>query len=181
MIGIILYEDFASFEIVLTSYLLKTKYDIVTIGNKNITSCEGLKFTTDYNLDELLSLDLEGLIIPGGNINNLDDKILLKKVSSMVSENKLIAAICSGISILQKTNIFENYKYSYNGAIGSLTNIQLKNYEKNENIILDRNVLTAKPQSYIDFAIYAGKYLEIYENEKDLKETINFFKYGKIT
>ncbi len=43
----------------------------------------------------------------------------------------------------------------------------------------DGNVITARANAYADFAIEAGKALDLFEDETDLQETIDFWKYYK--
>ena len=45
--------------------------------------------------------------------------------------------------------------------------------------IRDGNILTARANAYVDFAIEAGKALDLFEDERDLRETINFWKLFK--
>jgi hypothetical protein len=47
------------------------------------------------------------------------------------------------------------------------------------NVIRDGNILTAKPNGYVDFALELGRMMDIYQDEADLQETIDFFKYFK--
>ena len=41
---------------------------------------------------------------------------------------------------------------------------------------MDRNILTARANAYVDFAIEAAKALDLFEDEADLLETIAFWK-----
>jgi hypothetical protein len=45
--------------------------------------------------------------------------------------------------------------------------------------VTDRNIVTARANAYVDFAIEVAKKKELFENEADLQETINFWKYHK--
>lgn len=47
----------------------------------------------------------------------------------------------------------------------------------NSNVVRDGNIITAKPNGYVDFAIEIGRALDIYEDEDDLNETIEFFRH----
>lgn len=46
-------------------------------------------------------------------------------------------------------------------------------------IVRDGNVITARANAYVDFAIEVGKALDIFEGEADLQGTIDFWKYHK--
>ncbi len=42
-----------------------------------------------------------------------------------------------------------------------------------------RRIITARANRYVDFAIEVAKELELFEDEQDLRETIDFWKYFK--
>ncbi|MCI9633223.1 MAG: hypothetical protein HFH18_08280, partial [Ruminococcus sp.] len=43
----------------------------------------------------------------------------------------------------------------------------------------DRHVITARANAYVDFAVETAKELDLFEDEADLRETIDFWKYHK--
>ncbi|WP_175406469.1 hypothetical protein [Bacillus sp. FJAT-27264] len=45
--------------------------------------------------------------------------------------------------------------------------------------MVDRNIVTALPNGYVDFALELGKLMNIYKDKADYQETIEFFKYFK--
>lgn len=45
-----------------------------------------------------------------------------------------------------------------------------------KDIVRDKHIITARANAYVDFAIEAGKELELFEDEADLQETIDFWK-----
>ncbi len=45
--------------------------------------------------------------------------------------------------------------------------------------VSDKNIITARANAYVDFAIEVGKALELFDDEADLQETIEFWKYHK--
>ena len=74
----------------------------------------------------------------------------------------LIAGICAGVDVLENAEILRELK-----SIHSL----------NEDCVCDKNVVTARANAYVDFAIEVAKKLDLFESEEDLQETINFWKY----
>ena len=46
-------------------------------------------------------------------------------------------------------------------------------------LVNDGRVITARANAYVDFAIETAKELELFEDEADLQETIDFWKYHK--
>ena len=43
--------------------------------------------------------------------------------------------------------------------------------------VKDKNVITARANAYVDFAIAVAKKLNLFAGEDDLQETIRFWKY----
>ena len=52
-------------------------------------------------------------------------------------------------------------------------------HQEEYDCVLDRNILTARANAYVDFAIEAAKALDLFEDEADLLETIAFWKEFK--
>ena len=46
-------------------------------------------------------------------------------------------------------------------------------------IVSDKNVITARANAYVDFAVEVAKKLDLFADEADLQETIDFWKYHK--
>ena len=49
----------------------------------------------------------------------------------------------------------------------------------NTDIYNDKKVITARANAYVDFAIEVAKELNLFKDEVDLKETIDFWKFHK--
>ena len=76
----------------------------------------------------------------------------------------LVAGICAGVDILEKAGLLESIRSSH---------------QEEYDCVLDRNILTARANAYVDFAIEAAKALDLFEDEADLLETIAFWKEFK--
>lgn len=46
---------------------------------------------------------------------------------------------------------------------------------KSKNVIVDKNIITAKLSGYEDYAIEIGKVTNIFDNEEYLEDTIRYF------
>ena len=178
---ILIYDDFAQFEVILANYFLKTKGKIITVGiNKDsVISSEGFITVPHISLDEVLVKNVDLFIIPGGNPENiLDNKsfyTLLKRISD---ENKKIGAICSGVIHLAKSEVLNDKKFTTSVSLDENKYFNKNNFV-NQNVIVDNNIITAKANGYVDFALELGKVMGIYESEEDLQETISYFKEFK--
>ena len=48
-----------------------------------------------------------------------------------------------------------------------------------EDVVVSENVITSRANGYVDFAIEVAKKLNLFANEKDLQETIAFWRGDK--
>jgi putative intracellular protease/amidase len=117
------------------------------------------------------------LIIPGGDPIKVNKK---EKLYSLINEvnkkDKFIGAICAVPVHLAKAGILSNKKYTTTLDISSIEEFNVENFI-DENVVIDKNIITAKASGYVDFALELGKKVAVFEDEDDLNETIRFFKY----
>lgn len=178
---VLIYEGFAQFEVVLANYFLKTKGSITTVGinKKSVTSGEGFITLPHMTIDEVSLKDVDLFIIPGGDpeilSNNESFYSFLKKLSD---ENKKIGAICSGPIHLAKSGILDNRKFTTTISLEEHNCFNKTNFQ-DKNVVIDGNIITAKANGYVDFALELGNMMGIYENEEDYKETVEYFRNFK--
>lgn len=174
---ILIYEGFAQFEVVLASYFLGTKTDIVTVGidEKTVASSEGFLTTPHITLSQIDIDEIKTFIIPGGDPEKLNSDKLLDLIKSLSSKNKVIGAICAGTLQLAKAGVLNGKKYTTVFNIEENTEFPRDSFN-NENIVIDGNIITAKGNAYVDFALKIAEINDIFENEEDYQETVNYFK-----
>ena len=49
-------------------------------------------------------------------------------------------------------------------------------HSSNLDVVVTENIITARPNGYVDFAIEVAKKMDLFEDEDDLKETIAFWR-----
>ncbi|MBT2291766.1 DJ-1/PfpI family protein [Paenibacillus albidus] len=109
------------------------------------------------------------LFIPGGETADLVHHTgLLDLIRTLHAAGKGIGAICGGVSVLRAAGILENKAYVDN-----------ESSPESPNVVADGNIITAKANGYVDFALEIGRLMNIYKDQADLQETIDFFKYFK--
>ena len=183
-IAIYIYEGMADFEISLLCHLLVSDcgVEIMIVSNDTdvIKSKSGIKYLPD---ETIVNLDLdegEGLIIPGGWLENLTDE-LIELVRKLNDDNKLIAAICAAPWILAKAGILEDIKYTTSISewgdkhkdFFKIDNPFPKGNHIDCNCYRDRNIITAKGTSFIDFSVEVCDYLELFSSDNEKKELLN--------
>ena len=178
---VVIYDTFAHFEVILASYLLKTKGEIITVGiNEDmVTSWEGYKIIPDTTIDKVVLDEVDVFIVPGGDPSKLFEcSDFYTLINELSKNNKVIGGICSGTIHLAKANVLNGRKYTTSLDVNEYKEFCSSGYI-DKNVVVEDNIITAKATGYVDFAIEIGKMMDIYEDENDLKETIKFFKEFK--
>ena len=83
------------------------KVYLISETNKQITAIGGLRLTPDVTISECPELDL--LVIPGGwgTRKESKNKILVKWIGNQFTNNRLIASVCTGSSLLGKAGLLD--------------------------------------------------------------------------
>lgn len=83
------------------------KVYLISETNKQITAIGGLRLTPDVTISECPELDL--LIVPGGwgTRKESKNKILVKWIGNQFTNDRLIASVCTGSSLLGKAGLLD--------------------------------------------------------------------------
>ena len=83
------------------------KVYLISETNKQITAIGGLRLTPDVTISECPELDL--LVVPGGWGTRKESKntILVKWIGNQFTNNRLIASVCTGSSLLGKAGLLD--------------------------------------------------------------------------
>lgn len=183
-----IYKDMADFEMTLPCTVagLWLEKELVTIAytKDTVTSKPGVIYQPQATVKEALEFsDVEGLIIPGGWNDELRPE-LKELIQKLNSENKMLSAICAGPQYLAKSGILENKKYTT-----TLTEDYMKQQGRedffpranfvSENVVRDKNIITAVGRSFVDFAIEIADYFGVFdnpENNYDKQTLANHYK-----
>lgn len=163
----IVYNTSCFYEIVILNYYMSfTKCDVVmcSLDGKPIRTMEGYSVNVDMALSNVDKAQIRSFIVPGGNISYINNEETRTYLQELKENNILIAGICAGVDLLDDAGILKGLKSTHS-----------TDYD----IVNDDNVVTARANAYVDFAIEVAKELELFEDEEDLKETIDFWKNFK--
>ncbi len=163
----LIFDNCCFYEIVILSYFMKfTGLDVkfCTMGEEEIGAMEGFRVKADVFLKDIEVETTGGFIIPGGEVENVRSLELEGFLKRLKADGKLLGAICAGVDLLDEYGILENVRSTHLDEA---------------DCIVDGTIVTARANGYVDFAIEVGKVLELFQDEADLKETIDFFKYQK--
>ncbi|MFE4713732.1 DJ-1/PfpI family protein [Paenibacillus sp. NPDC056722] len=175
---ILIYDSYVQFEIVLAAYFMRMQGEVYTLGlgSSPVNSCEGFSVNPAKTLQEVNVQDIDLLIIPGGETEEIvKEETLLKLLRDLDAAGKAIGGICGGVSVLKAAGILNNRSFVTNAGVEE----ENSGATSGANVMVDRNIVTALPNGYVDFALELGKLMNIYKDKADYQETIDFFKYFK--
>ncbi|SDM58785.1 DJ-1/PfpI family protein [Lachnospira pectinoschiza] len=164
---VLLYETCCIYEIVVTNYFLQCcGHEIVfaTIDGKGVTATEKYSLNASCALKDIDPKEVELLLIPGGNIETIDNEEVYSFIRAVVDNKQLVAGICNGADELDHAGVLEGIDSTHS----------LK-----EDLVVYENVITARANAYVDMAIAIGKKMELFKDEDDLQETVEFWKYHR--
>ncbi len=163
------YDTSCFYEIVILSYFMKfSNCDIVfcSLDGKPVRAMEGFSVNVDMSLKELKQEQIRSFVLPVGNISGINHAEIKSILRDLKGRNVLIAGICAAVDVLDDSGILQNVRSTHS---------------TNEDIVNDKNIITARANAYVDFAIEVAKELELFVSEDDLQETIDFWKnYNRV-
>lgn len=154
-----LYQETSFFEVVLAAYFMKTKgqVHILSENKDEIHTNEGVKIIVDSTLDEVRAENIDVLLICGGNINNIHSMEQLHElIRQCHTGGKIIGGICAGRKVVSNA-------------------LHIAEFETGTQTI--GNVILSPGNEYVDFALAVGKAADIYIDEADYQETVDYFKF----
>lgn len=164
---VLLYETCCIYEIVITNYFLQCcGHELVfaTLDGKAVTSQEKFSLNATCALKEIDPKEVELLLVPGGDISSIANEEVYSFIRAVVCNKQLVAGICNGVDELDNAGILEGIESTHS----------LK-----EAMVVSEHVITARANMYVDMAIAIGKKMNLFEDEADLQETIDFWKLHK--
>lgn len=164
---VLLYDNCCIYEIVILNYFLKcTGSDLLfcSIDGKMIRAMEGYSIHADTALQDVGLAEVRSFIVPGGEIANIDQEAVYDCLRTLNGMRALVAGICAGVDVLDKAGLLNDIRSTRSGDF---------------DCIRDGNIVTARANAYVDFAIETAKALDLFEDEADLQETIAFWREFK--
>lgn len=163
----LIYDGCCFYEIVTLGYFMRySGCDLVFCApaGKPIKAMEGFTVQPDLSLEELNREHIRSFILPGGAISAVNHQDIWSLLQQLNAKKALIAGICAGVDVLDAAGILEGIRSTHS---------------EDADLMRDGNVITARANAYLDFAITAAEALDLFSGEEDLKETIDFWKNHK--
>lgn len=163
----LVYNSSCFYEIVILNYFMSfTGCDVIlcSLDGKPVKAMEGYSVNVDMALNEVNTEQIRSFIIPGGKVSNIDKPEVNLYLQKLRKNNVLIAGICAAVDLLDNAGILSDIRSTHSTEL---------------DIVNDKNVITARANAYVDFAIEVAKELNLFTSEEDLQETIDFWKNYK--
>ncbi len=164
---VLLYNTSCIFEIVILNYFLKFRDKEVvfaSLDGEAVISTEGYSLNVDRAISEIDTKDVELLIVPGGDIKEVDIKEVYEFIQKVNANHCLVSAICAGVDLLEHAGVLDEV---------------LSTHSCESDVVSQDNIITAGANAYVDFAIEVARKMDLFDDEKDLQETIQFWKNHK--
>lgn len=177
MVYIFLAEGFEEIEAVAAIDILRrTNLDvkIVGVGSEYVRGSMGITLKCDIELSELVTENLQGIVLPGGvlGVENLGKNDKVCETIRYCDKNKLlIGAICAAPSILGKMKILEGKEACcYPGFEESLIGAKISN----DSVCVCDNIITANgPGNAINFALKLVEYIFGIKEYENIRVSMN--------
>ena len=161
----LVYDKSCFYEIVILNYFMSfSNCDMVfcSLDGKPVRAMEGFSVNVNVPLKALDIEQVRSFIIPGGNSSEIDTPEVRAFLQALKIQEILIAGICAGVDVLDHAGILCDVKSTHSS---------------DTDLVTDKNVITARANAYVDFAVEVAKKLNLFVSEADLQETINFWKH----
>ena len=133
---VLLYNTSCIYEIVILNYFLKfsgKNVIFVSPDGNSIISMEGYSMNVSGRLTEIDTGDVELMIVPGGNIREIDNNIVWDYIRKVKNNGGLITGICAGVDVLDHAGI--------------LTGIE-STHSTDLDVAVSGNVITSRANGY---------------------------------
>ena len=147
MVALFLANGFEEIEALATVDILRRAgYDLVTVGvgSRQITGAHHITVTADISDDQLVTKDLDLVVLPGGmpGAKNLESSPFVQSaVRYCLEHDKYVAAICAAPFILGHMGVLRGRNaVCYPGYESDLDGAKIST----ESVCVDHNIITAK-------------------------------------
>jgi putative intracellular protease/amidase len=182
---VFLFDGFSDWEIAyLTPEIKKNEaFELLYFSHdgKAVRSMGGLNISPEISLKDVISDEVDMLILPGGEAWETDENdVITPLVRSMFEKGMTIAGICGATAYLGKKGLLDHLKHTSNALVYLKAVATEYSGEKNyveALAVTDQNLITAGGVAPIEFAREIFRKLELYR-EADIEKWFQLFKNG---
>jgi 4-methyl-5(b-hydroxyethyl)-thiazole monophosphate biosynthesis len=155
------YPGCIEFEVMLACEILNPRFpvEVVTPDGKDHIGSNGITLKAVTSIHELDKTHYKVALIPGGNPDVLiGNAILSQRLRELHENGAILAAICAGPVLLEQAGLLAGQRIAHGYKGSQLTFLNDNGFFKNtiltdEAVVVENNIITARPDSFIDFAV----------------------------
>jgi putative intracellular protease/amidase len=154
---VIFYPDCIEFEAMLATQMLHGEnltIDVATPDGADYLGPSGIAVRATHSYAEVHPEEYRVVIVPGGDTETVLDNITLIEILRGANDaGATFGAICAGPLLLARAGLLKERRFTHGyGADSKLADWEGGCY-MDQWVVVDGNIVTAKPQAYIDFAV----------------------------
>lgn len=179
---ILIYDGYAEFEVNLVGLFMKGKGEVEMVADREtdfVTGTGNFRTVAHVQLSEVDPSEYDLLAIPGGDLTHLlDQQAVLNLIRAFHVQGKLIGAICAGPALLAAAGVLADSKFttSFTKEEEPAANLFAWEHFTDEDVTVAGNLVTAKGNAYVEFAVALYEQLNLFESEADKEETFDYFQ-----
>lgn len=154
---VIFYPHCIEFEAILAAQVLHGEnltIDVATPEGADYDGPSGIALRATHSYADVHPDEYRVVIVPGGNTKAVLENETLMRILKMANDaGATFGAICAGPLLLARAGLLKGRRFTHGyGSDSSFPDWQDGTFEDMP-VVVDGNIVTAKPQAYIDFAI----------------------------
>jgi putative intracellular protease/amidase len=154
---IIFYPDCIEFEAILAAQVLHEEgltIDIATPDGTDYLGPSGMVLRATHSYAEVHPEEYQVVIVPGGNTTAvLDNETLVRILQSANEAGATFSAICAGPLLLARAGLLKGKRFTHGYGPNATSPYWKDGTYTDQPVEVDGNMVTAKAEAYIDFAI----------------------------
>jgi putative intracellular protease/amidase len=161
---VIFYPGCIEFEAILAAQVLHGEnlaIDIATPDGSDYLGPSGIALRATHSYADVRPEEYRVVIVPGGDTKSvLENETLVGILRTAHDAGAAFGAICAGPLLLARAGLMKGRRFTHGYGPDSPSPYWQDGSYEDQPVVVDGNIVTAKPQAYIDFAIevlYAAK------------------------
>ena len=171
---VLFYPGCIEFEVMLAAEILNGKYpvEVKTPDGTDHTGSNGMVFKSSGAIESIDPRSYKVGLIPGGDPGVLiGNSGLNKKLVEMHSQGAALGAICAGPVVLEQAGLLKGKRIAHGYKGPQLQFLNEKGFFKetvltDESVITENQIVTARPDSFIDFAIEIARIADVIPEDR---------------
>jgi putative intracellular protease/amidase len=171
---VLFYPGCIEFEVMLACEILNSKYpvEVITPNGSDHVGSNGMTIKATRSLSAVNPSDYKVALFPGGDpselIGNVQLNVVIQKLNII---GAILGAICAGPILLEQAGLLSNRRIAHGYKGAQLQCLLDQGHFKNtvltdEATIIEENIVTARPDSFVDFAVEVAALSNAIESTK---------------